>query len=132
MIALDTNVIVRFLVRDDDKQAQIVLKRLKLAECNGESLFIPLIVVLETIWVLESAYKKSRSQILGAIEEMLRMQIFKFERDHVITQVLSDAKAEAFDLADLLVAYSARSSGCSACITFDKTATKHPLFQLLK
>ena len=56
MIALDTNVLVRFLVRDDEKQAQIVYARFKQAESAREVLFVSLLVVLETIWVLESAY----------------------------------------------------------------------------
>ena len=46
MIALDTNVIVRFLVRDDEKQAQVVYARLKQAEQAREILLIPLLVVL--------------------------------------------------------------------------------------
>ena len=132
MIAVDTNVIVRFLVRDDEAQAQAVFKRFRQAEKKGETFFVPLIVVLETIWVLESAYKKPRGQIVDVIEEMLRMKIFKFERDNVVAQVLSDAKGSTFDLADLLVAHSSRSSGCSSCITFDKSAAKHSFFSLLK
>ena len=56
MIALDTNVIIRFLVRDDEKQAKTVYARLKKAEATRERLFIPLLVLLETIWVLDSAY----------------------------------------------------------------------------
>ncbi len=51
MTALDTNVIVRFLVRDDEEQALCVYKRFKQAEKKRESLFIPLTVLLETIWI---------------------------------------------------------------------------------
>ncbi len=132
MIALDTNVVVRFLIRDDEKQSQIVFKRFKQAEQSGDSFFIPLVVVLETIWVLESVYKKSHEQILDAIEEMLRLKIFRFERDEIIVRVLSDAREGRFDLSDLIVAHSARSSGCRSAVTFDKGAAKHPFFQLLK
>jgi len=46
MIAVDTNIIVRFLVRDDEKQAEAVRKRLKQAEAQREHFKIPLLVVL--------------------------------------------------------------------------------------
>lgn len=132
MIALDTNIIIRFLVRDDEAQAQVVYKRFTQAEKKGETFFIPLVVVLETIWVLESAYQKKPLQIVESIEEMLRMQIFRFERDEVIVQMLSDAKKGLFDLADLLIAQAARAGGCSSGLTFDKAAARHSFFKLLK
>ena len=50
MIAIDTNVIIRFLVRDDVKQAEIVYARFKRAEAARERLFIPLLVLLEMLW----------------------------------------------------------------------------------
>ncbi len=80
MIAVDTNVIVRFLVRDDEKQAQTVRRRLKQAENNRERLLIPLLVVLETIWVLESAYGKTRHEIVSSIRDMTRGEKQKYQR----------------------------------------------------
>ena len=57
MKALDTNVIIRFLVRDDKQQAEIVYRLFKRVERKNETLFVPLLVVLETLWVLESVYE---------------------------------------------------------------------------
>ena len=59
MTAVDTNIIVRFLVRDDEEQAQEVYSRLKRAEADGESLFVSLIVLAETIRAKEN-YRRSR------------------------------------------------------------------------
>ena len=132
MIAVDTNVIVRFLVRDDAEQAEAVYRRLKEAEAARETLFVPLLVLLETIWVLESAYGKSRLQVLESIEDLRRMTVFDFERDEVIERVLSDGSTSKGDLADLLVAHAAQASGCESGITFDKDAAKLPFFRLLK
>ena len=132
MIAVDTNIIVRFLVRDDREQSEVVYRRLKQAEMERESLFVPLLVILETIWVLESAYGKSRLEILESMEDLRRMRVFNFERDEVIERVLSEGKTFKGDLADLLIAHSAQSSGCDAGITFDKDAAKLPFFRLLK
>ena len=132
MIAVDTNVIVRFLVRDDDKQAEAARRRLKLAEDRRERLRIPLLVVLETIWVLESAYDKTRAEVLDAIRDMRQMPVFEFEADRVVEGLLNDGCKYKADLADILVAHSAETSGCDAGITFDKGAAKLPFFDLLK
>lgn len=131
MIALDTNVVVRFLVRDDEKQAQAVYRRFKQAESEGETLFVPLAVALETIWVLESAYDQSRLEVLDSLEDMRRMPILDFERDDVLQRTLAEGRRGSADLADLLIAHSAESSGCDMGVTFDKKAAKLPFFRLL-
>lgn len=132
MIAVDTNVIVRFLVRDDESQAELVRNRLKQAESRRERLKIPLLVLLETIWVLESAYNKTRHEILDAIRAMRQMPIFDFEKDGVVEGLLNDGPAYKADLADIIIAHSAAATGCTAGITFDKGAAKLPFFDQLK
>jgi predicted nucleic-acid-binding protein len=132
MIAVDTNIIVRFLVRDDEKQAEAVRRRFKQAEKQRERFMIPLLVVLETIWVLESAYGKTRSEILDSIQDMRQMPIFEFEADRVIEGLLADGPKFRANIADILIAYSAKIAGCDAGITFDKAAAKLSFFKLLK
>ena len=118
--------------RDDEKQAQAARKRLKQAEAQRERLKVPLLVVLETIWVLESAYDKTRGEILDSIRDMRQMPVFEFEADNVIEGLLNDGPEYKADLADILIAHSAHGSGCESGITFDKTAAKLPFFALLK
>ncbi len=132
MIALDTNVIVRFLVRDDEQQAQAVYARFKQAEVARETLFVPLLVVLETIWVLESVYDKSRQAILDSLEDLKGMPILKFEKEHVLQSLLTTGGTGRADLSDVLIALTAQACGCAEGITFDKGAAKLPFFRLLK
>ncbi len=132
MMAVDTNILVRFLVRDDEKQAETARKRIKEAEVRRERLKIPLLVVLETIWVLESAYAKTRSEILGAIHDMRLMPVFDFEADRVIEGLLADGPRHKADLADIMIAHAAEALGCESGITFDKGAAKLSFFSLLK
>ena len=131
MMALDTNVVVRFLVRDERRQSQLVYARFRKAESSREVLFVPLVVVLETIWVLESAYGKSRQEILNALEDLRGMPILEFEKDRVLQSLMQDGRENAVDLSDLLMALAARSSGCSGVLTFDKKASRRPFFELL-
>ena len=132
MTAIDTNIIVRFLVRDDEKQAETARQRLKRAETRRERLKIPLLVVIETIWVLESAYDKTRSEILDSIRDMRQMPVFDFEADSVVEGLLNDGPKYRADLADIMIAHAGKAIGCDAGITFDKGATKLPFFDLLK
>ena len=132
MMALDTNIIVRFLVRDDEKQAQLVYRRFKQAERRRELLFVPLLVMLETIWVLESLYNLTRGEILGSIEDLMLMPIFQFQNYEALQKFLGSARQERTDLSDLLIAHSCRARGCRQVLTFDKKAARSQLFQLLK
>ena len=132
MIALDTNVLIRFLVRDDIKQSRIVYNRFKLAETEQERLFVPLTVILEVIWVLESAYGMSRDEILSSIKDLMQMPILEFETDRVLTNLLLSGRKHKTDLSDLIIAHAAEASGCDEIITFDKKAARFRLFNLLK
>ena len=131
MKALDTNVLVRFLVRDDKKQAEIVYRIFKRAESRNEPFFIPLLVVLETIWVLESVYEIPREEIRGSLQKLLLMPILIFEAQSALQRTLSSAQTNKIDLADLLIAHSAKFSNCDGVLTFDKKASKFTLFEQL-
>ena len=132
MKALDTNVIVRFLVRDDERQAQIVYRIFKQVESNKEVLFVPLLVVIETIWVLESVYEISRQEILESMHDLLLMPILEFEAKSAVQSFVSSAQETKIELSDLLIAHSSKFSGCNCVLTFDKRASKFAFFELLK
>ena len=132
MKALDTNVLVCFLVKDDEKQAKVVYDLFKQTEAAKEMLFVPLVVVLETIWVLESVYSVPRSEIIETFKGLLSMPLLKFESHPAIQAFTTSAKNESTDLADLLIAQSALNSGCESVLTLDKRASKSALFELLR
>jgi predicted nucleic-acid-binding protein len=132
MKALDTNVLVRFLVRDNDQQAMAVYKKFKQAEVEKEVLFIPILVVLEMIWVLESVYLITRKEILDSMDELLLMPVLEFEVQSLIRSFLSSARDTKMELSDLLIVQSAKCSGCESVLTFDKKASNYKLFELLK
>ena len=132
MKALDTNILIRFLVRDDEQQADTVYKRFKKAEADKETLFVPLLVALKTIWVLESVYELKRQEILDAIDELLLIPILEFEAQSAIRSFVSSAEEAKVELTDLFIACSVEYSGCECVITFDRRASKFRLFEFLK
>jgi predicted nucleic-acid-binding protein len=131
MRALDTNMLVRFLVRDDELQAKKVLNRFKKAEKTKESLFISLLVILELIWVLEYVYNCSRQEIITAIENLAMLPIIRFENTNIVRGLIVGGRKTKQDLSDLLIGYSAKFNGCECTLTFDKSAAKSELFELI-
>ncbi len=143
MKAIDTNILVRFLVGDSKKQTQVVYNLFKETEAKNEELFVPLLVIIELIcvpllviieliWVLESVYSVGRKELLDCIGDLLLMPILKFEHVEAIQKFIRVARNSTCDLSDLLIAHSTRNSGCETIYTFDKKASKHELFELLR
>lgn len=131
MKALDTNVLVRFLVRDDERQAETIYRIFKQAESDKTIFFVPLLVVLEIVWVLESVYKIPRQETLDAINALILMPILEFEKQSAVLNFLASARETKMDLLDLLIAHSAIFSGSECVLTFDKRASNFGLFELL-
>jgi predicted nucleic-acid-binding protein len=132
MKGIDTNIIVRFLVGDDEQQAKTVYNIFKKTETNKNELFVPLLVILELIWVLDSAYEVSREDILQSISELLLMPILKFQHQSVLQLFIQSAQRNRYDLSDLLIACCAKVQGCETVLTFDKKASKFSLFEMAK
>ena len=132
MKGIDTNILIRFLVGDDKQQAEKVYNIFKKIEVDKKELFVPLLVILELIWVLESVYEISRTEILDTISDLLLMPILKFEHQSALQQFTHAGQGNKYDLSDLLIAYSAKAQGCETVLTFDKRASEFQLFELAK
>lgn len=132
MLSLDTNILVRFLLNDDQVQAKKVYDFLKEIELKKDQVFISTLVILELLWVLESAYKINRKEIINSLDQLTLMPIIKFENLKAIQAFIHDALNSNFDLSDLLIAHCSAQHNCSHVLTFDNKAAKHGSFKLLK
>ncbi len=124
MIGLDTNVLVRFLVRDDEAQFERARKLIRREAQAGEPVRIGLLVLLETEWVLRSRYKLTKGEIVGAFSELLSAVDMSFEDEPSIEEALFVWKDSPAQFADCLIGARHRALGCSATATFDKAAVK--------
>lgn len=131
MKAIDTNVLVRFLVNDDRAQAERVRQLFATAEQQHDVFYVPLLVLLETIWVLESAYQVKRADLIETLAELLMMPVLKFEQREAVQAMLDDVATTNLDLPDALIAQSAVRMGCEGVLTFDQKAARGPAFVLL-
>ena len=128
MIGIDTNVLVRFLVRDDEEQFERARKLIRREAQAGDPVRISLLVLLETEWVLRSRYKLGKDEILGAFSELLSAVDMSFEDESSIEEALFVWKDSSAQFADCLMGARYRTLGCSATATFDNAAVKLPGF----
>lgn len=132
MKGLDTNILVRFLVNDDPAQSKVVYNLFQTAEKENFSFFIPQLVLLELLWVLNSVYEIDRNDCLLSLQHLVLIPILKFENLSALNYFINEAKKTKQDLPDLLIAITAHDLDCEKVLTFDKKAAKHNLFELLK
>jgi predicted nucleic-acid-binding protein len=130
MIGIDTNVLVRFLVQDDEAQFEKARRLIKREVVAGRKVFVNQLVLLETEWVLRSRYAVSKVQIIEAISGLLDSAEIQFEDEPAIEEALFYWKDNAADFADCLIGAKNRRIGCRATVTFDVKASKLPGFMV--
>ena len=128
MLGIDTNVLVRFLVRDDETQFEKARKMIKREIAAGRRVFVSQLVVLETEWVLRSRYGLRKIEIIAAISGLLDATDVQFEDESAIEEALFVWKDNAADFADCLIGAQNRRLGCRITATFDAKASKLPGF----
>jgi predicted nucleic-acid-binding protein len=124
MASLDTNVLVRFLVRDDADQAAAATSLIRSAVRKGEPLFVPVTVLLELEWVLRSAFGFDKPAVLQALFGLLGSFELAFESEGAIELALAQYERSAADFSDGLHTALAQQANQSPLWTFDKAAAK--------
>jgi predicted nucleic acid-binding protein len=112
MLAIDTNVIVRFLTGDHPEQS-LQAKAL----IDGHDIFVCTTVLLETEWVLRSAYGYPPAQVAEALRAFAGLPRVSLE-DPALTATALDWMAKGMDFADAL--HLANVEGCAAFVSFDR------------
>jgi predicted nucleic-acid-binding protein len=128
VIGLDTNVLVRYLTKDDEVQWKRAVEIIN----NAESCFISNIVLCEIVWVLRGKpYKYPQSEILKIIELLLQSSKLEFVNRTVIYQALKLNKLGKADFADYLIGAVNHFHECSTTVTFDQKLKGDKWYQLL-
>jgi predicted nucleic-acid-binding protein len=132
MAALDTNVLVRYVVQDDS--GQLATARRLIANCVAESrpLFVPVTVTLEFEWVLRSAYGFPKEDVLQVLSSLFSAAELSFESERALEVALHLYRESAADFADCLHIAAATEAGEQPLWTFDKGASRVVGAQLLR
>ncbi|WP_103174524.1 PIN domain-containing protein [Paracoccus sp. SY] len=121
MIALDTNVLVRFLVRDDPQQAAEA-SALFAGLTEDNPAWLSREVLVELVWVLERAYRLPRADIASAVDALLAAQEVVVESPDRIGLAVERYRQGGAGFSDHLIALAAHAAGCSATFSFDRQA----------
>ena len=128
MIAVDTNVLLRYLLRDDETQAD---KSCQLFE-REERILITDVVLAETLWTLIGRkYKATKIDLITVVDKLLQEPNVRFEDDKVIWQALITFRKSDADFADALIVHKAlkiasKNDELKAFYTFDTAALQLP------
>jgi predicted nucleic-acid-binding protein len=115
MLAIDTNVLVRLLARDDSAQV------LAAEQASTGGAWISLLVVAETVWVLKSRYGFQPDKIATALELLLRNDSLVVDQADVIEKAIVRLRLHpTVGFFDCLILEQARAAGCLPLVTFDQ------------
>ena len=131
MAALDTNVLVRYLVQDDAAQLAAATKLIDKCLSEGQSLFIPISVTVELEWVLRSTFEFGKDDVVHTLSNLLSSAELTFQDEQALEVALLLFKKGSADFADCVHIAVASQAGEQPLWTFDKKAAKVIGAQLL-
>lgn len=131
MIALDTNILARFIARDDE--AQYALAYDLVASCSkARKAFISREVMIELTWVLRRSLKLPREVVAQALKRVALADMFEIEDRLDVQSAILAYESGKLDFADAMIAAAAERSGASELVTFDRRLAKLANVRLLE
>jgi len=124
---VDTNVLVRYIVRDEPTQAARASRELE----RGERFLVGSIVLCELVWVLETGYGFSRRDVAVTLERILATAQFEIEAKDLALGALDDFRRSTADFSDCLLGRRNRAAGAAETVTFDRSLKGLVGFRLL-
>jgi predicted nucleic-acid-binding protein len=131
MIGLDTNILVRYLAQDDPVQSPKATELIEQRLSEENPGFVSIVVMVETVWVLDRAYGLADHAIAAAIERALRVDVLVVESEQEVFAAMIALKEGHGSFADALIGAVGARAGCSHTMTFDRKASRLPGFKLL-
>ena len=131
MIGIDTNLLVRLIVNDDERQSLAVERFIQQHSSSEDPCYISNIVLVETVWVLQTAYGFDRTSVADVLAHLLEVEQFDFDSPDDVAAAVDDFRHRGVEFADSLLGRMNIFAGCEHTITFDRNAAKLPGFKLL-
>lgn len=131
MIALDTNILVRYLVRDDEKQAEAARTLLESLTIDQPG-FVCREVIVELVWVLERSYQCSRDRIATILEQLATTESLIVETGNDVIRAASRYRSGVAGFSDLMILSAAERSQAHLLYTFDQKASRLEGVELLQ
>lgn len=130
MIGLDTNILVRYLTQDDATQSAKATEIIERQLTEKSPGFLSVVVMVETVSVLDRAYRLPADQIAAAVGRILQTDVFSVENEQEVFTAMVAFKKGHGSFAGALIAGLSAKAGCSFTLTFDHKALRLPGFKL--
>jgi predicted nucleic-acid-binding protein len=130
LIGIDTNVLVRYITQDDQRQSESANTFIESLTKSNPG-FISLVSLVELCWVLNRGYRLSRAQFILALWTVINSEQFLVEVEWLVREALQLFEQGNADFGDCLIVRCAQTAGCESIVTFDKKAAKSLGMQLL-
>lgn len=124
MAALDTNVLVRYIVQDDTSQFAAAQRLIHQCVREQQTLFVPVTVALELEWVLRSSFGYQKSETIRVLSDLFSTVELLFESEQALEVALELYRTSSAEFADCLHIALAAKAGAQPLWTFDKSASK--------
>lgn len=126
MKGIDTNVLIRYLVADEANQTS---KAKSYIESN--IIYVNSVMLIETVWVLESAYGQDKKAIIAVLERLLSTHEIEIENAEVALAALQNYRESTAGFTDCFIGCRNAVRGCDETGSFDKRAKNVIGFRLL-
>jgi predicted nucleic-acid-binding protein len=131
LIGLDTNVLIRYIVRDDHRQAEAATRLIE-SQCTPEDPgVINPIVLCELVWVLIRGYGYDRRMVAGVVRRILSVRELRVNDAESAWRAIRLYEQGKADFADYLIGLSNQDEKAETTYTFDRTAAESSLFTIV-
>ena len=128
MIALDTNVLIRYLVQDDSTQSVRATQLIEEELSDSEPGFVSILVLCEMLWTLRSKYGRDQQELATILFHMLQTEQFVIDQPAIVTEALRQAPVE---ITDSIIHELGKARGCRHTVTFDRDFSRSDGVELL-
>ncbi|MDE2661869.1 MAG: type II toxin-antitoxin system VapC family toxin [Gemmatimonadota bacterium] len=130
MIGLDTNILVRFVTRDDRELATAATRLIE-SRCTAETPgYVCVPVLVELVWVLRRGYRYEKTAVVKVVGKLLGAAELIVEDSETVRLALRDYESGTADFADYLIGRCNHARGFAPTYTFDRRAARDSLFKL--
>lgn len=122
MKGVDTNILIRYITRDDSVQTRRAKQFLE-EECTPQDPgYVNVVVLVEMAWVLERLYDRTEDEIAQVLDRLLRVDRLRVESRDLVRSALTQYETTRADFADCLLGQLNQAAGCTETLTFDQAA----------
>jgi predicted nucleic-acid-binding protein len=130
MIGLDTNILVRYFIKDDSELARLAVNLID-SLSPAEPGWIGMAIFMELDWVLNNMLKVKKDRVVEIFNTLLASRDLVVENAETVRDALRLYRFRKTDFSDCLIAASARAAGCSRTVTFDRIAARDAGMELI-